>query len=297
MSSRYQKSRPKTNPKYQSLSRDQHYRSQQQSRHHHNPRPLPNPLPSKHDKSRHVKSRHVKSRHVKSRHAHPYVVDRSGLGQTPSSHYNQNQNSSTRSSHRHYNTNQSSSRHHVQSSSSSKYTSNSNSNQRPSSHRSHQKPSYPSQSSVRVQSVYSTRSSTHENSSNHPPLPSDQCSEKPHVQVQHEVNHSIPPNLNLSTYGYSVNARETTRQKALHDAIDKEGVDAVRSRMMFLIDKYISQPPVFKILVEDCDWMERYNNTNEIRQRFEYQREKTRKRIYQRMQEKSKSRRYPSQRG
>jgi hypothetical protein len=276
MSSRYQKSRPKTKPKYHSSSKNTYYRSQNQSRH------LPKTIPSQSAKSRYVNP------------SRQYVATNNGLGQPPSSH--QSHHSSTRPSHRHYNVTQPSSRHHnVQSSSSSssKYTSRSN---HKSSNRSHHKPSYPSQSSARGQSVYSNRTSAHEGSSGHPPLPSDQCSEKPHVQVQHEVNHSTPPNLNLSTYGYSVNARETTRQKALHDAVDKEGVDAVRSRMMFLVDKYVSQPPVVKILIEDYDWMERYNNTNEIRQLFDYQREKTRNKIYQRMQEKSKSRRHHSQR-
>ena len=267
MSSRYQKSRPKTKPKYPPSSRNPYYnRSQQQSRPHRNPKPLPKPLPSRSAKSR------------QARPSRQYISDNNGLGQ-PSSHHSSHH--TQRLSHRHHNTK-------TQPSSSSKHTSSSNPKQ---SYRSQPKSSQPSQSS-RVPSTYSTRS----DSSDHAPLPSDQYSEKPHVQVQHEVSQSTPPNLNLSTYGYSVNARDTTRQKALHDAVDKEGVDAVRSRMMFLIEKYDSQPPVVKILMEDYDWMERYNDINETRHRFDSQREQTRKRIYQRMQEKSKSRRHLSHR-
>jgi hypothetical protein len=309
MSLRYQKSRPKTKPKYQVSSQNpRYYRSQHQSKPHRNPIPLPIPLPSRYDRSRNTRPSHPSRPSRPSHPSHPsrpshpshpsrpshsssrYIEDNKGLGQISSSHHNQP--SLRRLSRLNYNIIQPSSRN-VQTSSSSKYTS--SSNHKPS-YRSYQKSSHSSKSSSRGPSVYSIQTSTHENSSNYPPLPSNQCSEKPHVQVQHEVNHSTPPNLNLSTYGYSVNARETTRQKALHDAINKEGVDAVRSRMMFLTDKYVSQPPIVKVLIEDYDWMERYNITNEIRQRFEYQQEKTRKKIYQRMQEKSKSRRHSSQR-
>jgi hypothetical protein len=136
------------------------------------------------------------------------------------------------------------------------------------------------------------RYSTHSGNASSGKIPSGShpVYEKPHTQVQHEVNQSTAPNLNLSTYGYSVNARDTTRQKALHDAVDREGVDAVRSRMSFLISKYDSQPAVVKILYDDYEWMERYHSTNETRQRFDSQREQTRQKIYQRMQEKSKSR-------
>ena len=123
--------------------------------------------------------------------------------------------------------------------------------------------------------------------SNHKSLP---VYEKPHTQVQHEVSQSTAPNLNLSTYGYSVNARDTTRQKALHDAVDREGVDAVRSRMSFLISKYDSQPAVVKILYDDYEWVEKRDATIKTYQRFDSQREQTRQKIYQRMQEKSKSR-------
>lgn len=146
---------------------------------------------------------------------------------------------------------------------------------------------YPSMNAEQKHSTHSGKTSS---GSGKIPSGSLPVYEKPHTQVQHEVNQSTAPNLNLSTYGYSVNARDTTRQKALHDAVDREGVDAVRNRMSFLISKYDSQPAVVKILYDDYEWMERYHSTNETRQRFDSQREQTRQKIYQRMQEKSKSR-------
>jgi hypothetical protein len=111
-----------------------------------------------------------------------------------------------------------------------------------------------------------------------------------HAQVQHEVSQSRPLTLNLSTYGYSVNARDTTRLKALQDAIKHQGIDAVRSRMSDLINKYVSHPPVVKILTTDFEWIEKYQFKAESLSKLEHQREQSKKRITQRIQETTKGR-------
>jgi len=109
------------------------------------------------------------------------------------------------------------------------------------------------------------------------------------VHVQHEVSHAAPPNLNLSAYGYSVNAAHTTRQKALYDALRAEGMEAVRNRLVFLVAKYEGHPDVAAILIDDYEWLEHYYAAAERRHQFDTQRERTRQKIRQRMAEKSRT--------
>jgi len=154
--------------------------------------------------------------------------------------------------------------------------------------------------STAKQSVKPSTHSTFSSDSTSNPLPSVEFNEVSHVHVQHEVSQSRPLTLNLSTYGYSVNARDTTRMKALQDAIKHEGIDAVRSRLLDLIDKYDShpdgwtefrhRPPVVKILTEDYEWIEKYKIKTESLSKFEHQREQSKKRITQRIQETTKGR-------
>jgi hypothetical protein len=119
-------------------------------------------------------------------------------------------------------------------------------------------------------------------------LPSAHYNEKSHVKLQQEVDTSTPPNLNLSTYGYSVNAKHTARQKSLYDAIKSEGVTAVKNRIRYLIDKYDDQSQVVKTLLDDYNWIEKYNNQMETKKRLDHQRDKSRERLLSRMQQKSR---------
>jgi hypothetical protein len=123
-----------------------------------------------------------------------------------------------------------------------------------------------------------------------PPLLSKH-QETPRYNIDHEVKQSITPNLNLSTYGYSVNATDTTRQKALFDAVSKEGIDAVRNRIIWLLEKYADKEELVQILSCDFDWLDKYYTSTSLRERFDSQRKQIKQKIYQRMQEKSKSRR------
>jgi hypothetical protein len=123
------------------------------------------------------------------------------------------------------------------------------------------------------------------------PPPSTKHQETPSYHIDHEVKRSVIPNLNLSTYGYSVNATDTTRQKALYDAVTKEGIDAVRNRIIWLLEKYADKDELVKILSSDFDWLDKYNMSTSLREKFDSQREHIKQKIHQRMQEKSKSRR------
>lgn len=140
-------------------------------------------------------------------------------------------------------------------------------------------------------SNYTTMSNyTTESESFVPPL-SSKHQETPQHHIEHQVKSSAIPNLNLSTYGYSVNGTDTTRQKALYDAVMKEGVDAVRNRIVWLLEKYADKDELVDILSNDFDWLEKYNTSTSLRERFDSQREHIKQKIHQRMQEKSKSRR------
>lgn len=149
---------------------------------------------------------------------------------------------------------------------------------------------YPSTSSYPHPSTTSTRSSR--STKIIPSLPSLEFHEKPTASLQYEVSQSKPPNLNLSTYGYSVNARETTRHKALHDAIHREGLTSVKTRLSYLVEKYEKETPVMKILLDDYEWTDNYGHQMENRRKLEQERNKSRKKLYNRMQEKSKSKHY-----
>ena len=115
--------------------------------------------------------------------------------------------------------------------------------------------------------------------------------EKSHTEVQYEVSSSRPPNLNLSTYGYSVNASESTRRKAIQDAMRTEGTNAVQIRLLFLIKKYQSEEVIVHILSADLKWAKDIEKQSEQREQRDRERNKSRMRIFQRMQEKSKHRR------
>jgi len=125
-----------------------------------------------------------------------------------------------------------------------------------------------------------------------PALPTLEFNEKPAISLQYEVSQSKPPNLNLSTYGYSVNARDTTRHKALHDAIQREGLTSVKTRLSYLVEKYEKEVPVMNILLDDYEWTDDYGYQMENRRKLEQERNKSRKKLYNRMQEKSKSKHY-----
>ena len=114
--------------------------------------------------------------------------------------------------------------------------------------------------------------------------------EKSQTQVQYEVSTTPVPNLNLSTYGYSVNASESTRRKAIQDAMRTEGSHAVQIRLMFLIKKYETEEPIVHILKNDYKWTQDMEKQIELREQRDKERNKSRMRIYQRMQEKSKPR-------
>ena len=120
--------------------------------------------------------------------------------------------------------------------------------------------------------------------------PQQSLQEKSNTQVQYEVSSSRAPNLNLSTYGYSVNAIESTRRKAIQDAIRTEGAYAVQIRLLFLIKKYKSEEAIVQVLSSDFNWAEDIGKQSEKREERDRERNKSRMRIYQRMQEKSKRR-------
>lgn len=120
--------------------------------------------------------------------------------------------------------------------------------------------------------------------------PSSLLREKSQTQVQYEVSSSRAPNLNLSTYGYSVNAIESTRRKAIQDATRSEGVHAVSIRLLYLINKYKSEETILDILTTDYNWTKDMERHTEQREQRDRERNKSRMRIYQRMQEKSKHR-------
>jgi hypothetical protein len=145
-------------------------------------------------------------------------------------------------------------------------------------------------------------SSTQEANSNHYSIPysnnddstfeklSMPLKEKSQTQVQYEVSTTRVPNLNLSTYGYSVNASESTRRKAIQDAMRTEGSRAVQIRLMFLIKKYETEKPIVQILTKDYKWTQEIEKHMELREQRDKERNQSRMRIYQRMQEKSKPR-------
>ena len=120
--------------------------------------------------------------------------------------------------------------------------------------------------------------------------PSSVFREKAPPQLQYEVSSSRAPNLNLSTYGYSVNASESTRRKAIQDAMRSEGYHAVTVRLLYLIKKYKSEETILDILSGDYGWAEDMGKQSEQREQRDRERNKSRMRIYQRMQGKSKHR-------
>jgi hypothetical protein len=133
-----------------------------------------------------------------------------------------------------------------------------------------------------------TKSHTQSYDQYHPHLPFMEFNEKPTIRTQFEIATSIVPNLNLSTYGYSVNAGVNIRKKSLYDAIKNEGFSSVKQRLEHLIGKYSSQPNIKRILSMDYEWVELYGYQNESRKKTEYDREKSKDRLYRRMKEKSK---------
>ena len=153
--------------------------------------------------------------------------------------------------------------------------------------------SYPSNhtSNHTSSSFYPSNRSSYSTQQPHssPPVPST-VTEKPFIYEQFEIEQNVTPNLNLSTYGYSMNGKKTTRHKALHDAFEHEGYDSVLRRLDYLIDKY-PQIEIRNILLDDYDFVktaeERYKNRRHVR---EY-RESSKKHLLHRLVDKSRSRR------
>lgn len=163
------------------------------------------------------------------------------------------------------------------------------------SHKTHQRTSDDPRKSYRSTTSNSTTHPTpsyskSESESFDPPLLSKHH-ETPQYRIDHEVKNSVIPNLNLSTYGYSVNGTDTTRQKALYDAVAKEGIGPVKNRVIWLMEKYADKDELFSILSSDLDWLDDYDTSTSRRERFDSQREHIKQKISQRMHEKSKSRR------
>jgi hypothetical protein len=110
----------------------------------------------------------------------------------------------------------------------------------------------------------------------------------PSVSSQNVTNDTYQ--TNLSTFGYSVNAKQTARHKSLQDAIVKDGVNQVRSRLVYLMNKYERQPDINNILQQDLDWVELVSHRQVTRNKIEYERGRSRDRLFHRIQQKSKHR-------
>jgi hypothetical protein len=111
--------------------------------------------------------------------------------------------------------------------------------------------------------------------------------------VRHDFRHSDvdpPTAISLSSYGYTLKARESARRKALMDAIYQEGINKVQSRLWYLSQKHENDALTRQVLADDHDWVEMYHTRAVTRHKIEHDRERSRERLLKRLQRKSQHR-------
>lgn len=122
----------------------------------------------------------------------------------------------------------------------------------------------------------------------HSIAPQQTVKEKPRIETQREVDLNSTSSVSLSSFGYSLHSTNAQRQKSLYDAIQTVGYTPVWNRMSQLIERYENDQEVLSHLLDDYDWLEKYNQQKHNKQRFNLQREESRKKLYDRMQQKSR---------
>jgi hypothetical protein len=87
----------------------------------------------------------------------------------------------------------------------------------------------------------------------------------------------------LSTYGYSINARSSVRQRALKDAIEQtqNGVNVVYDRLRYLYEKYKKErnQELISALLTDLQYVDELNEKATTKQTRTVQREESKQRL------------------